>query len=302
MLTLGGTSVTTLTSARLFDFGGLVVSFRAPLPDVRSDRLHLSRLARFQPPVDAAREIAAGLIEQLHSAIARPHLDDLTEAYTVFDLRGAGEEVSDLERREAPYLAELLRGEGGPLSAQEIRDALKSGVSFSPHDLVIADYDAALLWGLEASDVEDVFDILEFANSQLLELRTLDRRLDRRITALYGPPGRAGDRRGFRPRLTGSLGQRLNALAELKLDSALLAERLQNAFKIIGDLYYARIYRAAAQRLHLEQWERSTERKLDVVSDIYDTTAKQIESRRLEALEWIVMILILVEVVMGFLR
>ena len=170
---------------------------------------------------------------------------------------------------------ELLRGEGGVLSAQETEDALRSAVAFTPSDLVVADYDAAILFGLDRADAEDVLDILEFANLQLLELRALDRRLDRRINELYGATALNGSKEVkevFPFRSRASRRRQLSALAELKLDSAMLAERLQNAFKIIGDLYYARIYRAASQRLHLAEWEASSERKLRVVGEIYDAT------------------------------
>jgi hypothetical protein len=213
-----------------------------------------------------------------------------------------GDGAERLLARDGSYLAELLRGEGGALSGQEAEDALRSSVSFTPTDLVIADYDAAILFGLEHPDHEDVLDILEFTNLQLLELRALDRRLDRRISDLYGAAAAGSARTLF---VSGSRVRRqrlLRALTELKLDSALLAERLQNAFKVIGDLYYARIYRAAAQRLHLADWEASTERKLRVVGEIQDATLHAIEARRFEVLEWIIIVLIAAELALGLLH
>jgi hypothetical protein len=290
----------TEVAARLFDFGGLVLSFRMPMPAARDQRLQLSRSLRFKPPVEMARQIAADVMEKFRAAIVRPDLDDLVESYVVLELDAEGDGAESLLARQGPYVAELLRGEGGALSGQEAEDALRSSVSFTPTDLVIADYDAAILFGLEHPDHEDVLDILEFTNLQLLELRALDRRLDRRISDLYGTAAAGSARTLFE---SGSRRQRLlRALTELKLDSALLAERLQNAFKVIGDLYYARIYRAAAQRLHLADWEASSERKLRVVGEIQDATLHALEARRFEVLEWIIIVLIAAELALGLLH
>jgi hypothetical protein len=298
-LEIEGQALSLEVAVRLFDFGGLVLSFRMPMPPGREERLQLSRGLRFKPPVALARMLAGEVMNKFRPAIVRPDLDEACESYVVLELDQEGESAHGLLGQQGAYLAELLRGEGGALSEQEAEDALKSSVSFSPTDLVIADYDAAILFGLEHPDREDVLDILEFTNLQLLELRALDRRLDRRMGELYGAAAAGSARTLF---VSGSRARRqrlLNALTELRLDSALLAERLQNAFKVIGDLYYARIYRAAAQRLHLADWEASTERKLRVVGEVQDATMHALESRRFEVLEWIIILLIAAELVIA---
>jgi uncharacterized Rmd1/YagE family protein len=80
-----------------------------------------------------------------------------------------------------------------------------------------------------------------------------------------------------------------------------LADRASNALKIIGDAYYARIYRGIAVRLGLDDWQRQVDSKLSSVGEVYRYVIDQAETARSEFLEFIVTILIAIEVVVGIL-
>jgi len=64
--------------------------------------------------------------------------------------------------------------ERGALSHQQVDEALHDSISYSPNDLVLADWSAALVYDTDAADTVAV---LEFLNVQLVELRFLDTRL-----------------------------------------------------------------------------------------------------------------------------
>ena len=88
-------------------------------------------------------------------------------------------------------------------------------------------------------------EILEFANSQLLELRTYDALLDTELDAIYKmqpavPPRSLRGRREADQAAT---------LRYLIVDVLELMDRSSNALKVVGDAYYARLYRSAAARL-----------------------------------------------------
>src|SRR5260370_1149543 len=76
---------------------------------------------------------------------------------------------------QAQTVAQVLRAAPHSLSQQEIADATAMRLSFGPNDATIIDTDAAILFDPEG---EDVRDLIEFANTQLLEMRFLDRELD----------------------------------------------------------------------------------------------------------------------------
>ena len=72
--------------------------------------------------------------------------------------------------------------------------------------------------------------------------------------------------------------------------------------KLVGDQYLARVYRLLATRFHLNEWERNIQRKLDVIQDVYEVLSDQADSYRTQFLEFVVVLLIIIEVVVAILR
>jgi uncharacterized Rmd1/YagE family protein len=93
----------------------------------------------------------------------------------------------------------------------------------------------------------------------------------------------------------------MRRISQMQVDGAILFERVSNAPKLLGDQYLARVYRLASQRFHLNEWNASILRKLDAIEGIYQQMHDRAASWRLEALEWIIVVLILLELVVPFL-
>ena len=72
------------------------------------------------------------------------------------------------------------------------------------------------------------------------------------------------------------------------------------ALKLIGDQYLSRLYKLAADRLHLPEWDASILRKLETAESIYQKLSDRAATRRMEMLEWIIIILIAVSTVLAF--
>ena len=94
----------------------------------------------------------------------------------------------------------------------------------------------------------------------------------------------------------------MRAVGELKAEANDLFERTGNVLKLVGDQYLARVYRVLDRRFHLDEWEASIRRKLEVLEGIYKTLSDQAATYRAEFLEAVVVILILLEIVMAFFR
>jgi uncharacterized Rmd1/YagE family protein len=77
-------------------------------------------------------------------------------------------------------------------------------------------------------------------------------------------------------------------------------ERVENALKLVGDLYLARLHSAAAGRFYLHEWDRIISRKLEIISDFYQVLNDRVHTMQSQALEVIIVILILVELVLAF--
>jgi hypothetical protein len=285
--------------ATVFDFAGVSVALRTSF---RTEAVCLTRLAGWladpAPFVQAARSALAPLHQQLAAAIQNPlWRDDLSEEYVVFQL--TPDELpapARLLEAHADWLAGLLRLEAGPLSKQEIADALRLSLSYRPTDLFVPDWAAAVLLD---RDCEETLQMLEFANLQLLELRHLDAHLDGSLATAYSLIHKLTL---SRLPIFGGHGRRLRALGELKVVATEMFERTGNVLKLVGDQYLARAYARMAERFHLSEWEQGIRRKLDVIEGVYQVLSDQSATYRAEVLEIIVVILIVLEITMAFLR
>jgi hypothetical protein len=285
--------------ATVFDFAGVSVALRTSF---RTEAACLTRLAGWladpAPFVHVARIALAPLHQQLSAAIQNPlWRDDLSEEYVVFQL--TPDELpapARLLEGHADWLAGLLRLDAGPLSKQEIADALRLSLSYRPTDLFVPDWAAAVLLD---RDCEETLQMLEFANLQLLELRHLDAHLDGSLGTAYSLIHKLTL---SRLPILGGHGRRLRALGELKVVATEMFERTGNVLKLVGDQYLARAYARMAERFHLSEWEQSIRRKLDVIESVYQVLSDQSATYRAEVLEIIVVVLIVLEIALAFLR
>ena len=67
---------------------------------------------------------------------------------------------------------------------------------------------------------------------------------------------------------------------------------MTNALKLVVDQFLSRVYALASRRFHLADWDTSIARKLQTIDGIYAKMADRAASRRMETLEWIIIILI----------
>jgi hypothetical protein len=81
-------------------------------------------------------------------------------------------------------VAQMVVGERGPLSTQDREEILRHRMSYLEADLLVPAWSAAFPYGGNAG-AESTLDILDFANSQLLEFRYYDQRLDANLIRIY---------------------------------------------------------------------------------------------------------------------
>jgi len=94
----------------------------------------------------------------------------------------------------------------------------------------------------------------------------------------------------------------LRQLGELKVEATGLFERTENVLKLVGDQYLARVYHMLGSRFHLEECEKSIQRKLDVAEGVYRVVSDQTDTYRAEFLEIVVVLLILLEILLAIFR
>jgi len=281
----------------LFDYGAVCVSYQLPLDVELAGLPALSAELYDHAGLHGdARATVVELMRVLGDAIEKPDLSPLVEDYVVFwiDPDGVGGRPERLWEEEGATVAAVLRASTEPLSASEVQDALAQRISYGERDAVLVDWFAAVVIGAE---MEDEIAVLEFATVELLEMRVLDRQLDEGLEEAYRALRRGP---GSRWRLIGGGDAEVERVARLQTDAALILEGATNPAKLIGDQYLARMYRIVAQRLHLPEWEAAVDRKLDTVDSVYQKLTDRASTRRMEALEWIIIILIAISILMYF--
>ncbi len=283
----------------LYDFGAASVAYHIPVQGGLTElsaatvALRDSRLLK----VDARGRVEA-LLRSLGSAVQKPRVSDFSEDYTIVGMRElpSGATAAAFCEAHAEAITRILRPDSGRPSAEEIHNATDVRISFGPTDLTIVDWDAAFVLD---PDPEDVRAVLEFANVQLLEMRWLDLQLDDAIEGSYLLLAR---RQGWRTMLPSAISADLHQVAELQLESAVMLERVSNALKVFGEEYLARIYRLAAGRFQLAELDATITRKLSTIESIYQKLSDKAAAIRMEALEWVVIVLIALEILLGLFK
>jgi hypothetical protein len=285
--------------AIVFDFAAVSLAMHVP---IRLSGESLSQVAAWLADpglvVQAARKALQPLHQKLLPAIQDPlWQDDLSEEYFVFQLPpGEIGSPAELLASYSGWLAGLVRLENGLLSSEEVQEALRLNLRYSPDDLFIPDWAAALLVDREC---DETLQTIEFANLQLLEFRHIDNRLDNSLATVYKVIHRLAQKRLS---LWRSPARSLRVLGELKIEANGLFERTGNALKLVGDQYLARVYRLVSTRFHLDAWEQSIQRKLDVAEGVYRVVSDQTDTYRAEFLELTVVFLILFEILLTLWR
>jgi hypothetical protein len=285
-------------SARIFHFGVISVLYEIPI-DPESPFASLIPVcdAIYDSPVLDARgaEHVKEVVALLGPSIESVHTWPAPESYTiVFVEELSGGTVETLTQAEA--VAKLLLGETSekPLSATTRQDVLRNAFSYLADDLVLVDWNSAIV--VEPSGSRVVPHVLELAACQLLEFRYYDGTLDRELARVYDFVERAP--RIFRSpfgALTRDVLRRFMELTEF-------TERVDNAIKSVGDFYLARVYLAAINRFRVPEWRESVETKLGLVGRAYELLKGEVEVSRTQLLELTIVILIILEIVAAFQR
>jgi hypothetical protein len=280
----------------LFDFGAISLAVQFPVSATPEALLTLAgSLAEPAPLTEAARNLMTPWLERVRPAVYDFAVSEMSEEYIVFQLWDQrGKWIED----RAQWIAGLVRLESEPLSPDEVREATRLSLSYTPNDLVVLDWAAGVVIDAECADT---LQIIEFANVQLLEFRHIDDRLDDRLEAAYRLIRPERRRRWFpvRWRLHGDA---VRQIRELEIEATSLFERVDNSLKLIGDHYLARVFEVAGARFHLRDWQQSIRRKLETVGDVYDLLVQQAGGQRMEALEITVVVLIALEIALAVLR
>jgi len=288
---------TLLPQIKYYDYGVISVLLEFCFAADWGEMVRLA--ARWVPNPELERQaqnIIRGRLDKIAPALVRPYSDWLSEDYYIFQLsQVSGSPLGlDLLAQYGPQIAEVLRGEQTLLSRAENDETLQSSLSYYPNDLVSIGWNAALVYDTPAG-AQTAIQILEYANSQLLEFRHYDELLTRELAGVYaGLKQGTGIVRRWRMR---SAARRLNGVT---VEVTELVERADNAIKFVSDMYSARLYRLAAAKVGVPEYKDLVNEKLRTAESLYRFLIDEFNQSRGFLLEVMVVVILVIELVFLF--
>jgi hypothetical protein len=248
-----------------------------------------------------ATRVVKQKLERAAPALVKPYDpkagDWLQEDYFIFHVREieGAPSANELLASEGDQIAQVVRGEVAMLSDGERQEILQSRISYYPNDLAVIGWNAAFIYDNPAG-AETAIQLLQYANSQLLEFRHYDELLTKELENVYDFLEVGG---------TGLWSRWRTARAASKLHTVLLdvnelTERADNAIKFLSDMFSARLYKLCAQKVGVPDYKDLVKEKLQTAEDLYRFMVDQFNQSRAFVLELMVVVILIIELVYFF--
>ncbi len=287
------------TTIKIFSVGAVSIQVRIPF-EVSS----LQELVTYYSLSLAGKSIEAEIVSvaervrrELEPYLVRPvSALDAEEDYTVFCIYQLPPAEDARHRRAEDWLMENRRvvaalltqeQDATRLSDQEAAESTERYLTYYENDLVVTDWDAALVVG-EQDSLEELVHIMELGNVQLAELAVYDRVLDGALDLAYRDLART---RHVRREVSRNL-------REIRVDMARLNDELRNITKFFGDWHLAKIYQNLSHRFHLNDWHGVIDVKLRTLADLYQILHQDWINSWMMVMEFTIILLFVIDVVL----
>jgi len=282
---------------KYYDYGVVSVVYELPFADGWNKLIRLA--SRWVWEVDFAAQATAivrNSLERAAPALVKPYNEWLSEDYLIFhilEITGSPT-VTELIQQQGPRIAQVVRGDTGQLAESECNEVLQSRISYYANDLTVIGWNAAFLYD-STSGGETAIQLLEYANSQLLEFRHYDDLLTEELERVY----KLLDE-GTGVFAQWRLARSATRLHTVLLDVAELTEHSDNAIKFLSDMFSARLYKLAALKVGVPDYKDLVTRKVRTAEELYRFMVDQFNQSRAFFLELLVVVILVIELVYLF--
>jgi hypothetical protein len=247
-----------------------------------------------------ALNMAERSLKRAARALVKPNENWLTEDYYIVQLHeiqepeGRSAIASDLLSGHGHAIAQIVRGESVALSDAELQEILQSSTSYTSTDLLVVGWTGALVYDTPEGAAHTI-QLLEYANTQLLEFRYYDNLLTRVLKGVYASLER---KRSFLSRWR--LAREAERLNTIRLDVIELTERIDNSIKFLSDMFCARLYRLAAAKVGVPDYRNLVDQKLRTAGQLYEFMVQEFHQARAFVLELVVVVILIIELFLLF--
>jgi hypothetical protein len=282
---------------RAYDYGVLSVALTRPFAGDWADLVAIGQsLIESDDLEQRADGACRQLVARIRPALAGLRDARLTEDYLVYVVHQLDEPVAadQLLAAHGETIAAMLRGERQTLSAQENANIISHHLSYLQDDLVVPTWNAALVYDTPAG-AQAALEIIEFANSQLLEFRYYDQLLDNELAQIYA---RLQHPKWYDEWIGSRYARAARQVHSLFIDVNELTDRTENALKFVGDIYAARLFDLVARRLGLGTWKANVQEKLKTLDDVYRFAVEQSSISRGQLMELAIVAILVLELIL----
>jgi hypothetical protein len=285
---------------KYYDYGVVSLVFELPFAGDWNTLIQLSSRWTSDTNFEAlASRIAKQKLELAAPALVKPYntKDWLQEDYFIFHVEeiAGGPSASDLLNTQGDRIAQVVRGELCALSEGERQEILQSRMSYYPNDLAVIGWNAAFIYDT-AAGAETAIQLLQYANSQLLEFRHYDVLLTKELEDVYDFLETGGVGLWSRWRTA----RAASKLHTVLLDVSELTERADNAIKFLSDMFSARLYKLAALKVGVPDYKDLVQEKLRTAEELYHYMVDQFNQSRAFVLELMVVVILIIELIWIF--
>ena len=284
---------------KYFDYGVVSVVFELPFSGDWDKLVQLSSRWVWDTNFESlAARIVKKKLERAAPALVKPYTGEwLKEDYFIFHLReiAGSPSAADLLASEGDRISQVVRGESQRLSEGERQEILQSRISYYPNDLVVIGWNAAFIYDSPAG-AETAIQLLQYANSQLLEFRHYDELLTKQLENVYAFLDRGSHGLWSRWRTA----RAASKLHTVLLDVSELTERADNAIKFLSDMFSARLYKLAASKVGVLDYKDLVQQKLQTAEELYRFMVDEFNQSRAFVLELMVVVILIIELIWIF--
>ncbi|MBI2353027.1 hypothetical protein HYV11_02165 [Candidatus Dependentiae bacterium] len=280
-------------SSKIHPFGAISLIYKIPITSTLNDlrQILIDTDKKFQ---QISIHDAYSIYKKIKPYIIRPNFFQLKNYYTIIQI-DSNKDISgsQIKEQHGHAIASLLRFETETLSDYQKDDIINSSIGYFKKDLIIIDTEAAFIYDPQ---YEEILDFFELGNIQQLELHYFDKLLDKQLTMLYNQKNPKLPLLSYMPFIGSRYFDPIGDLNRIKVDISVITERLESSIKIVGEAYFSEVYDHIITQLDLRSWQKSINKKLNIIKDIRYVYQNKVDANREDLLSVLIIILIMIEV------
>lgn len=298
---LSGYSCSGTLRVNIYDLGAIAFSLEMPLPNPTPWSTVAQLMGTLQSLPESLNNLFLKTLDDLekviYSAITKPQRSTLVEDYSILIVEELAHTLDISSLAEHPSVWAALLGEKQPLS--QLARQLIAQMSYYPEDLALLSWNGALLIEPDPLAAQTAIALIEFANVELLLMRSYDAALDEQLPRMYRQLPKEPPR--FALPLVSRYTRLLHDVQRLIAEFTEVTERVDNALKVTDDVYWNRFYSSLLNVLRVDVWRSGVEHKLALLRETYEMLHDEADTERATALEWTIVLLIVIEIILALL-